>query len=164
VLRCHAGRICRSNRVLRELNATPGETGRWRGCYCRARPSAGGHRRTSPTPARMLPLLLLLLLTQLGALARVGEALAAADQRNPVTNPLRGLNPLAKPHFSYPPDIHLLNDPTSEELLLDFIRVTGSLTPPSANDQLVVRRTVQLCVLYPPASAERRLHAHARRH
>jgi len=35
VLRCHAGRICRSNRVLRELNATPGETGRWRGCvYC----------------------------------------------------------------------------------------------------------------------------------
>ena len=32
MLRCHAGRICRSNRVLRELNATPGETGRWRGC------------------------------------------------------------------------------------------------------------------------------------
>ncbi len=55
MLRCHAGldagRICRSNRVLRELNATPGETGRWRGCPCRdpqSRALRTAHAATTP--------------------------------------------------------------------------------------------------------------------
>ena len=112
----------------------------------------------------MLLLLLLLLLEHpFGTLARAGEALAAAHHpRSRTVNPLRGLYPLAKPHFSYPPDIDLLNNPAGEELLLDFIRVTGSLTPPSANDQSTVHRTVQLCVLCPPAGARaRRVHRRA---
>eukprot|EP01045_Picozoa_sp_COSAG04_P026301 COSAG04_NODE_3628_length_2662_cov_1.405384_2_plen_448_part_00 len=63
-------------------------------------------------------------------------------------SPLRGLPALPKPHFSYLPDTALLSDPAYEELLLDYIRVTGSLTPPPAGgptySPATMHRTVQL--------------------
>ena len=66
----------------------------------------------------------------------------------PAVSPLHGLTPLAKPHYSYAPSGTLLTstDPAAEAVLLDFIRLTGSLTPHSQADPTSVHRTVQLYV------------------
>ena len=80
----------------------------------------------------------------------VGHCAATLQQptttRGAAVSPLHGLTPLAKPHYSYPPSAALLADPAAEVLLLDFIRLTGSLTPPSQEDPTSVHRTVQLYV------------------
>jgi hypothetical protein len=77
---------------------------------------------------------------------RAAQQLRGDIDATPSVSPLHGLSPLSKPHYAYPPSAALLLDAAAEVLLLDYIRLTGSLTPPDQEDPKSVHRTVQLYV------------------
>jgi hypothetical protein len=120
-----------------------------RGKISEAKPS----RRPIPGPAVGLNVTMVtiaVMATALSLLVVASRCVAAAATRGAAgslaVSPLHGLSPLAKPHYSYPPSAALLTDPAAEAVLLDFVRLTGSLAPPAQEDPATVHRTVELYV------------------